>query len=208
MPDLPSAVSADGLVRVPGIGMVMDGRAAGRQAIELLKAKSGLAAGEVAEQAEEFGRLFRAELQSLAGSELSPAVHALAQMAIDMMAVVYRAQLLAGAAFGQWSEAFLDQAASTALNERADKAQRNLAGLCIVSRDLLLSARQAAIAHRTEHTVNPVDGLRARLGMNTTGSSAGTDVLPSVPVCPPGVGAQGAPLPFNSESPPNSGAPK
>jgi hypothetical protein len=200
--ELPHATQVGGLVKVVGGAVLVDGRvpSSSSPALAKLQERAGPAAREVQAQAEVFGALFRVELQSLAGSELQPSVTALAQMAINAMATLYRAELLAGAAFGDWSEAYLDHKASTALNERADKSQRNMAGLAIVARDLLLAARAAAKEARTA-AGNPVDDLSARLAAG----EAQREVLPQVPVDPPGVVSSGAPSP---SIPPPSGEPK
>jgi hypothetical protein len=200
--ELPHATHEGGLVSVPGVGGVMDGRVstahpmsrASRelpQTISKILERSGPAAREVAEQAEVFGALFRAELQSLAGSELPPSVTAQAQMAINGMATLYRAELLAGAAFGDWSEAYLDRAASNALNERADKSQRNLAGLAIVARDLLLAARAAAKEVR-QGQGSATDGLMSALGVTRRPVESSAS---SPPLHPGGVEKSGTPTP-------------
>ncbi len=91
-------------------------------------------------------------------------------------------------------------------DERLDKLEnqvvhtmRHVAGIAVVCRDVLQSARAAAIASRQEQAANPVDNLRARLGMN---AGENLEVLPSVPFEGGGVGSKG-PQGSSIHAPPN-----
>lgn len=171
---------------------------AGKARLERLERSTGLVVAELAEQTELFAAPFRAELIALAGGvELPASVQMVAQLAVVAVATVKRAQLLSNAALGDWSEARLDTLACETLHERADKSQRNLAGLAIVARDLLQSARAAAKeagAERNGAAMNPVDRLMGKLGVRT----ATAEVAAAPPVSTGGGGVEGAPLLSNS----------
>lgn len=172
-------------VRTPG---------AGKARLERLEQSFGGIVAELDEQAEAFAGPFRAELTELAGGEMSPSTQVLAGLAIGAVLNVRRAELLVSAALGDWSEARLTTLACETLSERSDKSQRNLAGLAIVARDLMQSARDAAREEgKVRKGVGPVGQLMTRLGV-----AAGPGPVPDLT---PGGGSVGAPLYQNPEHP-------
>jgi len=176
-------LNLDGAVSVRGLVLV-DLRPARKPTLARLEKSTGRAVLEVHELAEEFGVALRAELNDLAGGEAPASVMAMGQLAVNAIGNLHKAQLMSDCAVGDWSEARLDEKANADLNERANKTLRNLAGLAVVARDLLQSARSAAKEARS--VGSPTEQLMTRLGV---GGPA------RVPISPPGVGDEGAPLP-------------
>jgi len=187
-------------VRTPG---------AGKARLERLERSFGGIVAELAEQQENFAVPFRAELSALAGGELPVSVQVIAQLAVMAVTTVRKAELLSNAALGDWSEARLDALACETLHERADKSQRNMAGLAIVARDLLQSARAAAREAGESNRGSPTEQLLTRLGVGQAVASPSADqaapltqtAASSDPVPPfdPGGGSVVGPPP--SESP-------
>jgi hypothetical protein len=173
-------------------------RDGGDAALIALEHKAGAAAAAIREQGQAFRTELLAELHALSGGQAPPSVMAIAELATGALISLHMQRYMTLGSFGSWAEAALDRDAQR-LRESAEKSQRNLAGLAIVARDLLVSARTAAKEAKSASDGTPTAGLMRRLGV------AGAD---PVPLSTGGVGAIGAPLspnPPSSQEPSSSG---
>jgi hypothetical protein len=189
--------------------------------IKRLERAAGDAVMAVKEQADEFRLALDAELCSLVGNnELPPSVQAMASQAVDAMVQHRLLSLAAAGSAGRWAKAAVKLSEAT-LDTDIAKLERNVqdgeaalvhaarhaAGIAIVARDLLQSARAAAKEARA--TGSPTEQLMARLGVgqaiespSSTSQAApltqGSERSDPVPDLTPGGGSVGAPLSPNS----------
>ncbi len=167
-------------------------------AVLVLEAKQPAAARAIRAQAEQFGGLLREELHSIAGGEAPPSVLLLADLAVSTMVSVQMQRHMTYGAFGQWSEAYCDGASDSKQREGAEKSQRNLAGISVIARDMLIAARAAARDVGAQLRGTGTDGLMRAIGARAPDP---------VPDHRGGVGSIGAPcaldsLPADSNSQP------
>ncbi len=158
-----------------------------KEALAKLEQAQPAAARALRAQAEEFGALLRNELHYLSGGEAPTSVLLLADLAIATMVSVQMQRHMTFGAFGKWTEAQLDDK----VRESAEKSQRNLAGISVIARDLLASARAAA---REAKADRPRGSASEQLL-----TALGVEVAAQPPDRPPGAVASGSlPSPFPS----------
>lgn len=197
----PIVRSDDGNVRVSAAEQtpitILDARVPrpdGYEALLRLEHQSGPAVAAIREQGAAFRIELLGELHALAGGQAPPSVMALAELATGALISLHMQRYMTMGSFGVWAESDLDASANR-LRESAEKSQRNLAGLAVVARDLLQSARAAAREASGAAGASPTQQLLTRIGASHP-----------VPPQAPGVGVIGAPPFSNHSSPiPNSG---
>lgn len=190
--------------------------------IRTLERYAGPAFVAVRAQADVFRLELDRELRVLAGTDdLPPSVQARAHLAVDTMVQQRLLSLAASGSAGRWARAATKLAESSldediVVVEKRESALTNVAkhaaGLAVLCRDLLESARAAARAVQADQAGGVVPGLMGRLGvapartgsMETHGSEKtqpAAEVRPEPPISPPGEVSLGAP-------PSQTGAPK
>lgn len=154
-----------------------------QEALEKLQRKAGAAtAGIEAAVAEAFCAL-RAELNEMAGGEASATVMVMARNAeLTQLAAELQASISKGS-FG----VYVDEPD----NGQLEKGLQRLAGICAVANDLLLKAKETALAEGKAKKGSATEQLFARIG-----ASSG-----SAPVSPPGVPSSRVPEEQNHTPP-------
>lgn len=207
MPGQPS--SSDAKIRLDGghvavtggAGMaavsILDARmpqADGDEALRRLEHQAGAAVAAIREQGAAFRSELLSELNQAAGGQAPPSVMALADLATGALISLHMQRYMTMGSFGAWAESELDASANR-LRESAEKSQRNLAGLAVIARDLLKSAREAALeAGRLSKGHDALGGLLESIGATPARS----------PIDTPGGSAFGSPRSSTQSPSPNS----